>query len=158
MPHRGRTTAILLATGAVVVLLLAAVSFRRDVGLFLQSDAGRIEGRWKIVSMVGPRYAVDEDLLGYCVFEDGKWWFFGPDDESGNPQGASMAHYRLDEDHEPGRLYMIEGGIDWAPAIYELSRDTLRLCIKMEDKAGEWPTAFEANADSNSALWVLQRE
>lgn len=40
MPHRGRTTSILLATGAVVVALVAVVSFRGNV----QSDAERIRG------------------------------------------------------------------------------------------------------------------
>ena len=53
MPHRGRTTAILLATGAVVVVLVAVLSFKGDVLRgWLRSDVDRIQGKWNTTSMI----------------------------------------------------------------------------------------------------------
>ena len=52
MPHRGRTTAILVAVGVVVVLAVAVVTFWADIVWFFQSDSQRIQGKWSVPMVI----------------------------------------------------------------------------------------------------------
>ena len=154
MPKRGRTTAILLATGAVVVGVLAVVSFKGDLlrGWFhRQSDSERIQGKWKIVSIVESGQALPESKLGYCIFEGEMMLILDPNGKA--TVGSLPVAYRLDEDHKPGWFDTDRGLGEWNLGIYELNGDTLRICSSWER-----PTGFETEANSGNLLIVLQRE
>jgi len=166
MAHRGKTTAILLATGAVVVAVLAVVTFWGDIIWFLQSDSQRIQGKWKVVSAINDGQAMRESEPGrYLIFEGEKVL-------SPQPNGVkSTADYRLDEDHQPGWIDVInmQPHPTWDPTwileesargIYELDRYTLRVCLRLTTNkdVGDRPAAFESKPGSNNALTVFQRE
>jgi len=138
MPHRGRTTAILLATGAVVVLVLGVSNFWGDIVWFFQSDAERIQGKWAFVSAVYDGQAVPSEQE-YCIFEGEKVHSV-----------TEINEYRLDERHQPGWINMKS-----LLGIYELNGDTLRMCFS---ELGKRPIAFESKAGSKHILFVLQRE
>jgi len=154
MPHRGRTTAILLATGAVVVVAAAVVSFKGDVlrGWFPhQSDADRIQGKWKVVSARSGRKS-NYGRWSHLVFEGEKILYFRGD------RRKQTFGYRLDEDHQPGWFDILLLPSDKSNlGIYELKRDTLRICWT-HYSPGKRPTAFESKAGSKTTLFVLQRE
>ena len=151
-----RTIAVLLATGAAVVVLLAIVSFWGDVrrGELPQTDLDRIQGKWKIVSAVFDGKAIPKSELAYWIFEGEEILTL---DSNGNAiVGPQPKDYRLDENHEPGwvDLDIVSGKPDLA--IYEFNGDTLRICLS--SVPGKRPTALESKAGSRNALMVLKRE
>jgi len=79
---KGRTTAVLLATGAVVVAVVLIVSFWRDVRrAWFPNDADRIQGKWKVVSIDN----AESRLRAFFPPTDleriqGKWQFVSSDD------------------------------------------------------------------------------
>jgi len=129
----------LLATGAVLVLVLTVDILQRWLN---RSDLERIQGRWKVVSWVTAGRAVPHLEERYCIFKGGKMQYL-----EGNED------YWLDEDHQPGRF-----DLGTRFGIYELSGDSLRICVDMDPMLGDRPTAFESKPGSNYFLWVLQRE
>jgi uncharacterized protein (TIGR03067 family) len=138
----------LLATGALVVAVLAIVSFKGDVlrgWLRRRSDAERIQGKWQFVSIT--RTGKTESYIAQVIINGETLRVVKAD--------GDIASYRLDEDHQPGWIDMIGPGGKSLPGIYELNGDTLRLCLNEKTQR---PTAFEAEAGSRTALWVLQRE
>jgi len=145
MPHRGRTTAILLATGAVVVGVLGVSNFWNIVWCF-QTDSQRIRGRWKTVSVIMEGTTMPKS--GYIVFEDETTLRTVMDDGH-----KEILSYHLDETHEPGLIDIIRPNGNSFPGIYEINRDTLRICMNRER-----PTTFESKPGSRTALTVLQRE
>jgi len=148
MPHRGRTTAILLATGAVVVLLLGVSSFWADIVWLFQTDAERILGRWNVVSGILDGQAVPESALGYCIFEGENMVAF-------NPHGGNVTMvYRLDEDHQPGWFDITQPDGRSQLGIYEFNGNTLRICTSKEER----PATFESKPGFEDSLMVLQRE
>jgi len=155
MPHRGRTTAILLATGAVGVAVLAVVNFWGDIVWFFQSDHEKIQGKWKMVANDGA------ESMTFFVFEGSTLTttkLFEGRNIMVTTLGLGSApldkwSYRLDEQHRPGWFDMT------APfpmrGIYDLNGDTLRICVSLE---GNRPTSFESKESSFDWLYVLQRE
>ena len=152
----------MLATGAMVVVVVGVLSFWGDtVGRLFQSDMERIQGRWKVVSIVVKGGAVPENEQGYFIFEDEGIKLFGPNGLK------SSTDYSLDDGHDPGWVDLLPPGWedlgipeDEAPrlrGIYELKGNTLRICLS-GDPDGKRPTTFESKADSRTDLIVLQRE
>jgi len=140
----------LLATGAVVVLLLAVVSFKGDVlrGWLHQSDLERIQGRWKDVSFKVNGMTSPINHGDYYVFKgEILRMIMGADREV-------VKSYYLDEDHQPGWFDMTSSKSRRLIGIYELDGDTLRICTNTQKR----PTAFESKPGSENYLWVLQRE
>jgi uncharacterized protein (TIGR03067 family) len=154
MPHRGRTTAILLATGAVVVVVLGVSNFWGDIVWFFQSDAERIQGKWRVVSNDGA------ESIAFFVFEGSTLTMTNPFAGTNfritaEPDSAVLEKwsYRLDEQHRPGWFDMT--GFLPMRGIYELSGDTLRICVNMGEQRS---TAFDSKPGRPHLLWVLQRE
>jgi len=148
MPHRGRTTAILLATGAVVVVVVGVLSFWGDIVWFFQSDVERIQGRWKVVSVIFAGQGVPESALGHFIFDGEKMTVSYPDG------GKVMREYRLDENHQPGWFDITQPDDKSQRGIYEINSDTLRICTSTEER----PATFEPKAGDRLMLWVSKRE
>ena len=154
MNTKGRTTATLLAAGAAVVLLLAVSSFWGDIVRFLQSDADRIQGKWKVVS--------GSERFTSFLFEGSTLTTTLPGSGSGfDPR--ERWNYRLDEDHRPrwfdmtnadGKVFH-DGEVLSFRGLYELNEDTLRICTNMS--GGRRPVALDSNVRSDH-LKVLKRE
>jgi len=153
MPNRGRTTAILLATGAVVVGVVAVVaSFRGDsLRRWLttgdgESDLERIQGKWEVVSFRGTRRKGSK--ASTFVFEGNTLTGFSP----------QTSTYQLAEGHEPRWFDLIDSGSSRAkPGIYELKGDTLRSFL--DQRFSQRPTAFESRKKRRGiTLIVLQCE
>ena len=154
MAKRGKTTAILLATGAVVVVVVGVVSFWGDIVWFFQSDAERIQGRWKVVSAVLDGHAQPERELGYCTFEGEKM-------TSHDLHGSSSLYHHLDENQSPPwfDLRFPDSCGSGLPGIYKLERDNLTICLDQGRGRNERPTAFESKTGTpNDILIVLERE
>jgi len=150
MPHRGRTTAILLATGAVGVVLLGVVSFRTEIRWFLQSDVERIQGKWKVVSVIHGGQE-DHHLRWNGLFFEGQTVTFQ------HPSQNVMAAYQLVGKQKPPWLDIRSPDGTITQLIYDLERDRLTICSK-EAVPSERPTAFESRFGSHDRLYVLQRE
>jgi len=126
MPHRGRTTAILLATGAVVVVVLGVLNFW-DIVWFFQSDSQRIQGKWKIVSSVKNGSAKTSIRPAYLIVKS--------DNKLGwSDVFTAVPYYRLYEDHHPGwiDIFGAEGdpfNVPTKRGIYRFKGNTLTLCI-----------------------------
>jgi len=140
MPHRGRTTAILLATGAVVVLVLGVV-------VWFRSDLEKIQGRWKVVSVTGDDKAGPK--LDHMVFEDRTLRLVR---DNGSTEIVS---YHLDEAHQPRWFDWIFIGGN-VKGIYDLTGDALRLCLNSE--TGERPITFEAKPGDGLIVAIYKRE
>jgi len=152
MPHRGRTTAILLATGAVVVMVVGVSNFWGDIVGFFQTDADRIQGKWKtvLISMNGRPWATGKAAMQNVRIFEGETLRMVVEDVD-----REILGYRLDENHQPGWLDVIRPDGSSILGIYELEGDTLRIC----EGGSKRPTAFEwKDGSSDTILYVLQRE
>jgi len=158
MPHRGRTTAILLATGAVAVLLLVVTSFWGDIVWCFQSDMERIQGKWKVVSFTKNGRTEEPTTapgaIAALVFEGPILRIVRPDSLM---RDGDIMSYHLDQNHQPGWIDVPHSDKGLVEGIYEYSGANLSICLKPK-KFGQRPTAFESKPGSNYFLWVLQRE
>ena len=140
----------MLATGAVVVMLFAAVNFRGDLLRgWLRSDTERIQGTWKTVSITKNGRARPD--AGQVIFI-----FDGESLRAVKAPGDQTVSYHLDEGHQPGWID-INDDRGLVQGIYEVSGATLRLCLNNKS-SGKRPISFESKAGSGDSLWVLQRE
>jgi len=140
MPHRGRTTAILLATGVVVVAVLVVSNFW-DIVWLLQSDSQRIQGKWKVVS--GTEFQMR------CTIEKQAMTF-----KVGREQVLQLT-YRIDVGQRPRCIDTTRPDGTTYSGIYEFNGDTLRICASNVE-TGERPTTFNSKTDGE--VMVLQRE
>lgn len=125
-----------------------------------QADAGdkhyqQLEGTWMCVTYELNGLKVPEDLFqGHGLIFEGKHYIRL--DAAGKTKGT----YKLDPDKSPKTIDMTNaegpGKGDTVPGIYELSGDTLRICLAVGSE--ERPKEFVSKKGSGDALQVLKRE
>jgi uncharacterized protein (TIGR03067 family) len=112
------------------------------------SDRDLMQGKWQVASVVAEGVATPE--IGEVVLSISGDQVTSP--MPGGPGGSESKTFVLHPDTLPKRIVFSDG----TSAIYELTRDTLRLCSPIQP-LGPLPTTFRAQAGDGTVLMELVR-
>jgi uncharacterized protein (TIGR03067 family) len=138
---------------AAVVYGLTAPAVGQDKG---KTDDERIKGNWKVSSVEKGGMKVDDSIPPDVIlhFADGQLKMTSASDNK-----EMRGTYKLDGAKKPREIDITvgEGGKEHTVrGIYELTGDTLKLCISHAPDPR--PTEFSTQAGSNNQLIVLKRD
>ncbi len=115
-----------------------------------QTDLDLVQGTWRAESIVRDGEAVPKaDLAGLRVVVEGKRFTI-----EGDPN-ASGGAFELVEGASPKAMDVTTSGGDLAPAIYEITGDTLKVCYAAD--GGSRPAEFKSAAYSGRVLAVYRK-
>jgi uncharacterized protein (TIGR03067 family) len=136
---------------AAAVLAMAADAPKDDAN---KKDLERLQGTWQLAVVKDDGKEASEEAVGgplRCrVAFSGKKMFYAI------PPGVAEGTFQIDNKQEPATLDVrFEDGVGLC-GIYEVKRDTLRICFT-DKKGKERPREFDAKKGSPYTLWVLKR-
>ncbi len=137
----------------VAILLVAVALVAADDAKKKKKDAEAIQGKWTIVESFH-KGKIDDDPVGDVVLFADKKLIVSP---KGTDKKIEFT-FKLRPDKKPREIDMTMkfGGEEMTmKAIYELSGDTLKICIAEPGK--ERPEALGTAADDKRKLMVLKR-
>ena len=137
----------------VAILLMVVALVAADKGEKKKSDAEKIQGKWTVaeVYLKGKKQG---DMVGDPVTFSGKKMIVARKGQDRKTEHA----FELRPDKKPREMDIIfKGGGEEATAlaIYELSGDTLKICLAKPGK--ERPKALGTAPDDDRALMVFKR-
>jgi len=141
---------------SVVLTFLSLVGAASAQADDAKKDQDGLQGSWEVVELVmdgkpAPEATRKEIKI---VFKGEKMTLTGPEGI-----GKREFSFKLDPSKKPKSIDFnpLEGQFKGktSPAIYELKRDELKLC--MPNRGKERPTEFKAGEGSNLGLFVLKR-
>ncbi len=122
-------------------------------------DMERLQGAWKVASVVEDGKKEDEDVEKGTV-----WTFRDTTLKIRQTKGVVTEFYRfkLDETTKPKSIDMVEWDKEFDDAderkegVYSLDGDTLKICLSLTK--GDRPTALASKEGSGYFLWTLKRD
>lgn len=130
-----------------------------------QKEMEKLQGTWKLLKVVNNGQAVPEtELEQYRQVE-----IVGDkiltiavnrvvfDNKASIRREQYVLRFTIDPSQRPAAIEVRpEDQKTTVPGIYELEKDTLKICINFQEKA-QRPKEFASKLESNNILWILER-
>lgn len=117
----------------------------------VKKEMEKLQGTWKVVKAIKRGDArSDDDLKKIQVVIAG-------DKLTVTVDGKSMSRtFTIDPQKKPATIDLITRGEPTIQGIYELDKDSLKICA--DPSGNKRPTKFEAGENSSSSMMVLERD
>jgi uncharacterized protein (TIGR03067 family) len=144
--------ALQIHAGPAMVVQFKDVRIRKLSGDTAQkSDLKLLEGAWVPVEVIANGKPLDQDALKAIAVT-----IKGTSYKSEFANGQDEGSFKINQAASPKTMDLSsDGGLE-IPAIYEVSKDTLKACYTLEQ--GARPTEFKSKEDSNHILAVYKRK
>jgi uncharacterized protein (TIGR03067 family) len=120
-----------------------------------QKEIGLLDGTWKVAAAEYKGKKVEKIPIEQVIFASGK-----AGDEAAKTKGAGVFKYQIDAGKSPKSIEATEvkeeGKRQKLVGIYEIGKDTLKLCLAPDGK--KLPDGFKTGPDDEAFVLELKRE